>query len=357
MNRESDLDINLDFLENEVEQDIPIQEQPEQRTEQWFKQRSFCYTGSKGKTIMACSSKGSKMSWDNPDKINEFSSGIISYIYETAMQRKTNRYIKSASTSEMKYGTMVEPLIERRSREHYFNSKQMIRVPVGFKEFPNRPYAGASTDDIITKNDEIIAVVENKACTSWNTHYKRTYENTDESSTDFWQTQMEMIAWEVDLCYYVVISPPTDINKYVYYDGDIMDLYDEWVLETEMTIEEIKRSPIHCDALLKRIDIMEAVTNRFLQTNEKIDVILYGFKSGEYILHNPSNEPQEVAKRAAEGESTLKKINVKTEENFGIYDFSNSEKGKGSINKLFKQIAAEGTVLEPKTELPNDLPF
>ena len=51
MSKESDLEINLDFLENEVEQDVPINE-PEQRTEEWFKQRSFCYTGSRGKSIM-----------------------------------------------------------------------------------------------------------------------------------------------------------------------------------------------------------------------------------------------------------------------------------------------------------------
>lgn len=275
MSNESDLDLNLEFLDNEVEQDIQT---PEQRTEEWFKQRSYCLTGSKGKTIMACSSKGSKMSWDNPDKVTEFSSGIISYIYETAMQRKTNRYTKGASTTDMKYGTIVEPLIEKRSRDEYFNSKNMVRVAVGFKEFPNRPYAGASTDDIITINDEIIAVVENKACTSWNAHYKRTYENTDESSIDFWQTQMEMIAWEVDLCYYVVISPPTDIMKYVYYDGDIMDLYEDWISETEMTIEIIKRSPIHCEALLKRIDILEKAIQEFLTNGGDIKEILYDVK-------------------------------------------------------------------------------
>lgn len=269
-----DLQAHLNQFESDEPEQFEQTEIIEQRSEEWFKERMFCYTGSKGKAIMACSPKGAKMSWDNPDKVNEFSSGIISYIYETAMQRKTNRYIKGASTTDMKYGTIVEPLIEKRSREEYFNSKGLVRVPVGFKTFPNRPHAGASSDDIITKNDEIVAVVENKACTSWNAHYKRTYENTDESSMDFWQTQMEMIAWEVDLCYYIVISPPTDIMKYVYYDGDIMDLYDEWCSETEMTIEEIKRSPIHCESLLKRIDIIEAVTVEFLETNEKIDVIL-----------------------------------------------------------------------------------
>lgn len=283
------------FVEDEPEQeDKP--EIIEQRSPEWFKQRSFCYTGSRGKSIMACSQKGSKMSWDNPDKITEFSSGIISYIYETAMQRKTNRYIKSASTSEMKYGTMVEPLIERRSREEYFNSKNMVRVSVGFKEFPNRPYAGTSADDIITIIDEIHAVVENKACTSWNAHYKRTYENTDESSMDFWQTQMEMISWEVDLCYYVVISPPTDIMKYVYYDGDIMDLYEDWCNETEMTIEIIKRSPIHCDALLKRIDILEKVTVEFLENGGDIKELLYDIK----------DSPIEVIEVAAEVEPKTK---------------------------------------------------
>lgn len=297
-----DLQAHLNQFESHEPEQSEQTEIIEQRSEEWFKQRSFCYTGSKGKTIMACSPRGAKMSWDNPDKINEFSSGIISYIYETAMQRKTNRYIKGASTTDMKYGTIVEPLIEKRSREQYFNAKGLVRVPVGFKTFPNRPYAGASSDDIITKNDEIIAVVENKACSSWGTHYKRTYENTDESSIDFWQTQMEMIAWEVDLCYYIVISPPTDIMKYVYYDGDIMDLYDEWCSETEMTIEEIKRSPIHCDALLKRIDILEKVTVEFLETNEKIDVILDRVKNDE-----PSEVRQLIDKRSAVCEPKTKK--------------------------------------------------
>jgi len=265
------LDSTLGYDEQEEQQGGEVNEQ---RSEEWFKQRSACYTGSRGKSIMACSRIGAKMTWADKEKVKEFSDGIVTYIYETAMQRKTGRYVTSASTADMKYGTIVEPLIERRSREEFFNKKGLVRCSVGFKEFPNRPYAGASADDVATKHDEIVAAVENKACTSWGTHYKRTYENTDESSIDFWQTQMEMIAWEVDLCYYIVISPPTDIMKYVYYEGDIMDLYDEWVEETEMTVEEIKRSPIHCEALLARIDIMEAVTVEFIEKGGNIRDIL-----------------------------------------------------------------------------------
>lgn len=254
---ESDIELDLNFGELEYQQGCDVEEKL-QRTEKWFLDRSKCYTGSKGKTIMACGRGGTSLTWNDKEKINNFSDGIITYIYEVIMARHTGRYLESASTSEMRYGTAVEALIEKRAQS--LLPKDEIINEIGFQEFPNRPHAGASADGVVTKFDEVIAVVENKACTSWGTHFKRTYEYTDESSIDFWQMQMEMIAHNVKKCYYFVSSPPNDIMKYLKYEGDILDLYDDFCKETEIHMQVVNKSEIHCEALLQRIDILEAVT-------------------------------------------------------------------------------------------------
>lgn len=290
----SDLEIDLDFEDqigdNDFSRDIeefeqtpyPDYPQPQeeslQRTEQWQEDRKECFTGSKGKTIMSCSQRGARMDWNDEAKLFQWGKGVEKYIFEKAMERKTGRYIKTASTSEMKYGTAVEPLIEKRIIDSGLLPKDAVLQSVGFKNFPNNKKAGASADSIFTIHDEIKGVVENKACTSWGTYYDRTYEATNEDSIDFWQMIMEMIAWEVEECYYFVISPPADIMKYVYYDGDIMDLYNEWHAETEINLQVVKKSELHSNILLKRIDIFEQVTNDFLEGKGTIKELLDSYK-------------------------------------------------------------------------------
>lgn len=233
------------------------------------------WTGSKFKALMACNNAGGKMDWFNKEKVYAFSDGALKYIYASAMERQTGRYLETDSTKQMKYGTKVEPLIFKRAGIEL--AKIGIRLEqVGFKPFAEIPTAGVTSDSIaLDENGVLDGSFESKACASWTTLFERTYEKTDDKSTDFWQTQGQMSAWDVKKNYYCVISPPSDINRYIYCEN-IMDLYDEWCSETEMNIEIIEQSPIHQEALRKRIIIAESVVERFLAGDKKhLKEILY----------------------------------------------------------------------------------
>ena len=237
-----------------------------QRTEEWQQDRKGRWTGSQMKNIMSCSQAGGKLSWEDEQKIFIFGTAALKYIYENAKERQTGRYIDSgAGTKEMRYGTKVEPLIRKRVEEIIKKKKIKGKViEVGFKKFPTMKNAGVSSDAILVHKGKTKASFEFKACTSWGTHYDRTFEITGDKSKDFWQTQAQMIANEVDFCYYCVAEPPADIGRYLYYEGDIMDLYEEWKDECGVTMEVIKASKIHQDSLLKRICISEDALNAWL---------------------------------------------------------------------------------------------
>jgi hypothetical protein len=273
-----------------------------QRTEKWMLDRMGRWTGSQQKNLMTCSSSGGKLSWYDVDKLFHPGTSVLKYIYENAMERLTGKYTEmGAGTKEMQYGTRVEPLIAKSAKK--WMKKNGIKgklKDVGFKQFPTMPQAGVSSDNILVLKKQYkkstskankkrkavpVATVEYKACTNFGTHYERTFEATDEKSKDFWQTQGQMIAWEVDKCYYVVAQPPININKYLYYDGDIMDLYDEFKKECPITVEVIKSSKTHQQALLKRIAIAESVLVLWLKdTTKNLRELLY--KQVDYFKNN-----------------------------------------------------------------------
>lgn len=231
-----------------------------QRTDDWQKKRMGRFTASQFKNLMSCSSKVSRKSWNDIEKLYGFGTSSIKYLYENAMERKTKRYIDSGKgTAAMQYGTRVEPLIQKVAKKQLKKIGVVGKMKeVGFKEFKGLPNAGASSDSIIVnKQKETLASVEIKACTSWGTHFDRTFEEINDKSIDFWQIQAQMIAWNVDKCYYVVAEPPADIRKYVYHDGAIMDLYDDFVDECGITIQVIEASKEHQKALIDRIIIAE----------------------------------------------------------------------------------------------------
>lgn len=283
-------DIHLDIEVNQEfeypEESFSLQNQL-QRTEQWREERKGNWTGSQFKNCMTCNSKGAKFDWFHTDKVFYFSEGAIKYIFANAMERKTGRYIETSSTKEMKYGTIIEPLIFKRAAGELEKQGLVLKL-VGFKVFDNLPTAGVSSDAIVENNQgELVASGEFKACSSWSTLYERTFELMDEKGTDFWQTQGQMLAWNVEQNYYVVASPPQDITLYLNYKGDIMDLYDYWCNETEITIQVVKKSPIHLNALSKRLEIIESTTNRWLCEGGNLKEILY-----EEIDYFKSLQPQ-----------------------------------------------------------------
>lgn len=313
-----------------------------QRTEDWHEERRGNWTASQFKKLMTCSSAGGKLDWLHQEKVFRFSDGAVKYIYANAMERKTGRYLVTDSTKEMKYGTKIEPLIFKRASAE-LKKLGLTLQEVGFKTFPNIPTAGVSSDSIVLNEaGEIVASFESKACSSWVTLYDRTYEQTDESSGDFWQTQGQMLAWEVEENYYCVISPPKDINVYLYAEN-VMDLYDEWCNETEMHLEIIKKSPIHLNCLLQRIQIAESTVERFLEqdTDETLKEILYEeIDSFRDNLLGSKIETKQVEETLAMLEETPKPLEV--------------------INSTEPEIIVEPTAVEISPEIEpdmNDLPF
>jgi len=256
----------------------PSEPEQLQRTDKWKEERNGCWNGSKVKNLMSCNNKGGKLSWDMPEKIKMFSSGIISQVYEIAMQRKTGQWIEIATTSDMKYGTRVEPLIDVIASE-LMVGKGIIKE-VGSKPFKDFPTARASSDGVLYNNGVEIATCEKKACVSWSSHYKRTFELMDEKSIDFWQTQMQMMAWGVDIGYYFVASPPKDKFKYLNYDGNIMDLLEDFKKECSVKVQEIKASPFHQKALFERIKICETAVNAWLDVGGRLDDVFWGVVDG-----------------------------------------------------------------------------
>ena len=340
-------DLEIDNFQEETE-DYQKQETDLQRTETWREERRGNWTGSQFKNCMTCNAKGGKLDWFNNDKVYYFSEGAIKYIFANAMERKTGRYIQTDSTKEMKYGTIIEPLIFRRAAEE-LEKNGLVLKKVGFKSFDDFPTAGVSSDAIVLDElkQEIIGSGEFKACASWGTLYERTFELLDEKSIDFWQTQGQMLAWNVSKNWYVVASPPKDINVYLRAEN-IMDYYEEWCAETEITIQVVEKSPIHLNALKQRIQIMESTVNRYLEEDGNLKEILY--EEIDYFKQNQKTEFKVVPAVQFQDIS------------FDVNPIIETTEEIQQIETAFENVNAQEFHVEQKTEKPvevdfNDIPF
>lgn len=269
---QSDISLGDDF---NFETPEPNQNNSLQRNDDWDALRCGSWNASEVKGLLSCNQKFSKISWHNKEKHLAFSDGSIKYIFKKAKERQTKRTIKNNPTNAMKYGTIIEDFTFRRSAE-ILKKEGLVMEKVGYKSFDSVPNAGASSDAVIKEiiSGLIVASGEMKACVSWETFYDRTFENCDEKSIDFWQTQHQMLAWDVAKTYYIVISPPRDINKYIYSD-DLESLYDYWVSETEIELQVVEKSDLHSEAILKRIEIAEKVISEYIETKGNIKEILH----------------------------------------------------------------------------------
>lgn len=261
--------IKLKFEKSREKEDL-------QRTEKWHKDREGRWTGSQLKNLMSASRSGGKISWHEPEKLFLFGNTALKYIYENAMERKRKRHIdKGNGTLEMRYGTAVEPLIQKSFKKYLKKNKiNETAHEVAFKVFDNMDTAGVSSD-MVTKNKDkkVIKSVEMKACTNWGSHFERTFDLLDEKSNDFWQIQGQMAAWNVKECYYVVSEPPKNISEYVCSDN-IKSMYKQFKKECKINVQIIEVSQIHVEALYRRITIAEEVISRFIETNGNLRKIM-----------------------------------------------------------------------------------
>lgn len=244
-----------------------------QRTKKWYKDRIGRWTGTKSKKLMSCGPGKAKLPWDNFDRLFSFGETAIKIIYQNAMERTVGTWVDEGSgTIPMRYGTIVEPLIDRASHKEL--SKIGIVKSIGFKTFPDRPECGSSSDKIIVdrRTNKTIASVEMKGCTKWDTHYERLNNYQSDNSIDFWQMANQVLSHNVNDCYYVIASPPHDIAKYVFHDGNIMDLYDDWIKECTVTIVKVTPTIEARAALLNRLSIAESILIAYMNRSGNEDV-------------------------------------------------------------------------------------
>ena len=258
--------------ESEITFGIVKSKEEKQRTEDWHKDRIGRWTGTKSKKVMSCGPGKSKLPWDDINRLFSFGETAVKIIYQNAMERKTNTWVNEGEgTYQMRYGTAVEPLIDRLSKEILLKKVKNGKLKsVGFKTFRHRPECGSSSDKVIVhkKSGKTLASVEYKACTTWDTHYGRVSNPNDSNSIDFWQMVNQVISHNVDVCYYVVASPPHDIMDYVFHQGDIMDLYKKFKKECNLTIVAVKPSEFHKRALLTRLALAEHILCDYLSGTE-----------------------------------------------------------------------------------------
>lgn len=267
---ESDLPILMVSGEVYDPADITAPDDTLQRNDDWNKARNGNWNGSERKDLMACNRSAAKLTWNDYEKVFMFSDGIVKLIYKVAMKRKTQKVITGATTSQMRYGTKVEPLILLEvvnwAKKHY---PAMTVKPVGYKTSDVNDNSGSSSDSIIgsdLKGPQLS--VEAKACCSWDAHYERTFELMDEKSSDFWQTQAQMEAWGVDMTIYAVAEPPEDITPYLATD-DIFSMSDRWRMECPVTFQKVPRSEVHQQAMSVRISIVEETISRWTASTDK----------------------------------------------------------------------------------------
>ena len=350
---ETDIELNIELIENEQ----GAENEKLQRTVKWKQTRSGNWTSAIKKGLMSCSQSSGKKSWNEKEKVYDFGKTALKAIYNAAMQRKTGRYIESGDgTKKMQYGTKVEPLIFTIAAEKLKHLGTLTEV--GFKFFDDVPTAGVSADGVLkTTMDKLIAVYEAKACTNWETHFDRTFDLMDEKGNDFWQTQDHMVAYNVNTCYYAVAEPPQDINKYLYYEGDIMDLLDDFRNECDVTIQELHASEMHQNAGLKRIEIAEKIIEIWNSKGGDLRKIMYEVIES-YKIGERDSFVGLTAKEATDGIIELgkafdlpKKIipKIEPEEAFDEPKLEPEEVFSNNPNKLNLRIEEEIN--------PDDLPF
>jgi len=105
----------------------------------------------------------------------------------------------------MKYGNIVEPMIKDMLKKMY---PQYLFESCGFIEYSK--YMGSTPDGKVFNGLKNIGL-EIKAACSYGTLYDRMVLPFEQSHTDFWQIQTEMLCLGTDELMYVVAEPSEDI--------------------------------------------------------------------------------------------------------------------------------------------------
>ena len=216
-----------------------------QRTPEWYKDREGEFTGSEISKLMGVDRSFSKIEWGRPEKLVAFNETAKKYIFGKAKERQRNKVLKRSIGKNGEYGETAEKIVFELLKEKYPDYKF---EGVGFIEFI-KDIAGASPDGLINYDMGL----EIKLATTWDTLYLREQFKVDHTHQDFWQIQTEMLALKVKKCMYVVAEPPEYLE-----DMNIDDL----------SIQYVKASPIHQQAIIQRCHIGNDAIFRYLAGTE-----------------------------------------------------------------------------------------
>jgi len=133
----------------------------EQRSEEWFAQRSGKFTGSKFVDIMKRGKRDGKplKAWHD-------------CVWQVVSERLSGEYEDSVSAASLRWGTDVEPY----ARDAYEVETGNIVEESGFIVHPDYPFAGASPDGLIGADGGL----EMKCPKSMSVHLKRIVDGLEE---------------------------------------------------------------------------------------------------------------------------------------------------------------------------------
>lgn len=231
-----------------------------QRTPEWFEARRGIFTGSETSKLMTCSRATGKMEWGRVEKIIDFGETAVKYIYSKAMERKTGKVIEMSDIFQFRYGRAAEPAISL-----LFQKKGHVIKPIDvpFILVPgHEKYLGASPDGmgVVVVNGEKVGI-EYKGAMNWGTYYERAETPVDQSQTDFWQLQTEMLALGVTRLFYVTGHPP--VNAQALIAEESIEKRAEMI--GDVAVVSVDKSPIHCNALIARAQIGDVAINDWLK--------------------------------------------------------------------------------------------
>lgn len=190
----------------------------DQRTEQWYLDRSGKFTGSRFKDLLAFDAKG------DPLKAH------LNLLQQIIGERLSGRYQDTGMDSRsLKYGRETEPF----GAAEYELQTGLIVKPAGFITHPKILFAGVSPDGLVGNNG-----LEIKCPINWDIHLAR-FENGME---DFHLPQVQGSMWVTDAEWWDFVSYQPFVKPHLQFYRERIYRDDEYIanLEKQVYLAESK---------------------------------------------------------------------------------------------------------------------
>lgn len=215
---------------------LPIEEEDE--NEEFARLHLGNFSGSTNKLLMTCDRSGSKLSWEDPNKLYSWGQTSIKHVYEKAMERRTGIFGDFADSWQMRHGKENEPyVIDSMMKRQEFSDYEKCDFILS-EDVSN---LGATPDGVVLYKGKRVAV-EIKSTVNWGGFHDRIAVDFNEKHQDFWQWMTEMHVLGVDGLVFIVAYP---------------------MQAEEFEVVEVKFSRPHMGALKQRIIIANHAIEKF----------------------------------------------------------------------------------------------